>query len=363
MLRRAFYRWAFAVGVAAWAIPAGAATPRPRLAVVPFVAQGGQLSDLGYFAPEVTRALVTALQRLGIDVGPDGEWSITGQLVPLADEHVRLLGQLRGHTAMVEGSVDDIDVLVDQLSAKLVGLLVEVERPRTATPPSPTLEPHPHGARARSAKPIAPTMTAAHAELSAPPNPTITVENTAPPPVSVPVMPPVDPVKPEAEPPRASPPAVTTAKPAVSYPAFVPNFVPGRVVAHAVLDAPSSYAGTGQAASQALYLFLNRRLRLSIVPTGTGLTSLQSAGLEGERTGARFVVMMRLKEVVYGTNGVHCKMELVVVRQGQLVYRRVVDSPPLSPLQRGREDPVFAAVMLGLDALYPDLLPLLTNGL
>ncbi len=73
--------------------------------------------------------------------------------------------------------------------------------------------------------------------------------------------------------------------------------------------------------------------------------------------------MMRLKEVVYGTNGVHCKMEAVVVRQGQLVYRRVVDSPPLSPLQRGREDPVFAAVMLGLDALYPDLLPLLTNGL
>ncbi len=339
----------FAVVAAAGTTPSTWAEARPRIEVVPFVSTGAQ-GELSYFAPEVTRAVIAALQRLGIDVGPDGEWPITGKLEPLAADRVRLVGQLHARTAVVEGTVDDIDVLVDQLSAKLVGLLLDIERPRAG---EVRPRPSPHGRAAGLPHKLSvPAVLVAETPRSA----------------AVPVEPPhTDPPEKAAEPshesgspvvPSPAPPQPEKAV-VVSYPAFVPSFVRGRVVAHSVADAPGSYIGTGQAASQALYLFLNRRLRLSIVPTGTGLSSLQTATAEGERAGARFVVMMRLKEVVYGSAGVHCRLEVVVVRQGELVYRRLVDSPSQSPNMRGREDPVFAAVMLGLDALYPELLPLL----
>lgn len=136
-------------------------------------------------------------------------------------------------------------------------------------------------------------------------------------------------------------------------------------MAHAVPDSPSAFAGNGVSATQALYYFLGRRLRLQVVPSGIGLTSPQVAADEGWRAQARSVVMAHIQSVDYMQTtagpGLRCRLEVVVVREGRVVLRRVVESPPApaspsSSFRRGRElDPMFMAVSQALESLVADL--------
>jgi hypothetical protein len=154
----------------------------------------------------------------------------------------------------------------------------------------------------------------------------------------------------------------------VAAPAYPPpyGFVRGRVVAHAIADIPAVYPGTGQSATQAFYYFLRRRLSLQVVPTGYGLAPPSIAADEGWRSGARAVVMARLQGVDYrphpSGHAIVTRMEVLVVRDGRLVFRRLVESSPVEPtgpsgLRRTRtlDDPVFQAILQSLEQLVPEL--------
>jgi hypothetical protein len=134
------------------------------------------------------------------------------------------------------------------------------------------------------------------------------------------------------------------------------------VVAHAISDAPNAVPGTGAVATQALYAFLTRRLRMALVPTGVGMASPQVAADEGWRSGARAVVMARLLEVDFIPGeigaGVHARLEVVVVRDGRVALRRVVETPTVFP-RRATADPLYRALTGALDGLAPEIAPLI----
>jgi hypothetical protein len=128
-------------------------------------------------------------------------------------------------------------------------------------------------------------------------------------------------------------------------------------VAHTIPEHPLCYRGTGMVATQALYGFLAQRLRLSVIPTGVGVTTAAVAADEGQRAMARSVVMARLASVEYVSGlSLRLRLEVVVVREGRVVLRRTVDAPP-APLERrrGDPDPVFGAVSRALDLIGADL--------
>jgi hypothetical protein len=136
----------------------------------------------------------------------------------------------------------------------------------------------------------------------------------------------------------------------------------GRVVAHAIADIPSAYAGSGQSATQAFYYFLRRRMNLQVIPTGYGLTPPAVAGEEGWRAGARAVVMARLQNVEYRQQSLVTRLEVVVVREGRPVLRRIIESGPVdwagaNGLRRSRtlDDPIFQAILQSLDSIVPSL--------
>jgi hypothetical protein len=136
------------------------------------------------------------------------------------------------------------------------------------------------------------------------------------------------------------------------------------VVAHAVPDIPSVYQGAGHAATQALYYFLRLRMRCQVIPTGLGIAPPHIAADEAWRSGARVAVMVRLVQIDYlpapGGLGVRSRLEMAVVRDGRLVLRRYLESPPVGPappgMHRGRDyDPVFLSVSHALDSVSGEL--------
>jgi hypothetical protein len=149
--------------------------------------------------------------------------------------------------------------------------------------------------------------------------------------------------------------------PPLQPPVYFGGWVRGRVVAHAVVDPPNAYPGSGVTATQALFAFLHRRMRLNVIPTGVGITSAPVAADEGWRAGARAVVMARLESVDYLPGpSVRCRVEVVVVRDGRQVMRRVAESPPTDPGRRG-SDPVYQGVTMALEALVPELVGALAD--
>jgi hypothetical protein len=150
-----------------------------------------------------------------------------------------------------------------------------------------------------------------------------------------------------------------------AYPPPVYGYVRGRVVAHAVADVPNAFAGVGQSATQALYYFLGGRLRLTVIPVGVGVAPPNVAADEGWRSGARAVVMARLQSVEYRPHpagqSVVTRLEVIVVRDGRLVLRRVVESNPTDPgpvglrRSRGLDDPIFSAITQSLDSIGSEL--------
>jgi hypothetical protein len=171
----------------------------------------------------------------------------------------------------------------------------------------------------------------------------------------------------DTPPPRTPTPPVVTAPPAPPTPSpYFGGFVRGRVVAHAVAEPPSTYATAGVMATQALFSFLHRRLRLTVIPTGVGITSANVAADEAYRAAARAVVMARLESVEFLPGpAARVRLEVVVVRDGRPVMRRIVESAPTAPSDPGRRvaasDPIYQAVTMALEALVPELVGALAD--
>jgi hypothetical protein len=102
---------------------------------------------------------------------------------------------------------------------------------------------------------------------------------------------------------------------------------------------------------------LGRRLRLAVVPTGVGITSPSVAADEGWRSASRSVVMARIESLEYLPSSVgvsvRLRLQVVVVREGRTIFRRVADSPLSDPTRR--TDPVYQAVSAALETLVGEL--------
>ncbi len=372
-MRRGGARW-FALAVALLGSDAVAAphADAPLASVTSFVV-GRTLADeeLGYFGPEVARAVSAALETAGVEVGAGAEWNVSGRIEAVDGTHgerVRLVAAARGRTVAVEGTLEAVDQLAGLLAAKLVPILVEgdaragkpvgvkVAAPAAVRPnlPRETLqasakeppEKIPQKAPEKTPEKAAePTTTTPPKKPAAP----IVVVVAPTPPASVVETPPRPPDPRPVEP-------VAPAYPPSSYHPWG-GFVAGRVVAHSIPDPPSAYVGTGVSATQALYGFLGRRLRLAVVPTGVGVSSPLVAADEGWRSASRSVVMVRIENLDYlpGAAGlsVRLRMQVVVVREGRVVFRRGVESPASDPARR--TDPIYQSVTAALESIVTEL--------
>jgi hypothetical protein len=231
---------------------------------------------------------------------------------------------------------------------------------------------------ARRAAAVQRNAAVPHKEPPKPPTPPAAVEEPAKPvpieetkPEAKPLGKPAEPAEPEAKaeappakkepewiPPRVdSPPKSEPTAPPPEPTPYYGGYVRGRVVAHTIADPPSAvYPGAGAQATQALFAFLHRRMRLSVIPTGVGIAPLSVAIDESYRAGARAVVMARLELVEYlSTGGAHVRLEVVAVRDGRPVMRRTVESTPNDSTRHAPGDPVYYAVTSALNALVPEL--------
>jgi hypothetical protein len=337
------------------AFPEARAGTRPRAQLAFTVARGDQ--ELSPFGSELSRAVGEALEAAGVEVGPGGEHNVAGRLDALEGERVRLSALARGRTVFVEGPLETLDQLAAQLAGKLVPILDGDARGKELRPArDPKASPRPL-AKIEVASSRPPPV---RSEAVAAPSPPPAAKSPDPPP------------PPRLEPPKAEEKVhfpLIDAEPVQPYHNEQPwgGWVRGRVVAHAIVDWPHGYAGTGVVATQALYNFLSRRLRLAVVPTGSGLGTPQLAADEGWRASARHVVMARFESLEYlpGPLGmtVRCRLQIMVVREGRVVLRRVVDSPVSDPTRRGRDaDPVYQSVTSALEGVFPELLPVLVEG-
>jgi hypothetical protein len=355
--------------VMAWGV-ALAAAPRPKVSVGSFtVGRTAADEELGYFGPEVGRAVAAALEAGGVDVGSGGELSVNGRIEALDHDRIRLSAMARGHSVSVEGEVENLDQLASQLGARLAALFAEGEPLKGELPkkvgvrvPPPVVSREP----AKKETPAVAMPSPEPKEAAKPPKPP---QDDAPKP---PKEEPPKPEPPKPEPPEKSDPYVGKTKGEMPdvLPAYPPSgyhpwggFVGGRVVAHSIPDPPSSYVGTGVSATQALYGFLGRRLRLAVVPTGVGISSPQVAADEGWRSAARAVVMARIENLEYVPSSmgvsVRLRLQVVVVKEGRTVFRRVADSPLSDPTRR--TDPVYQAVSGALESVVAELASILPS--
>ncbi len=315
-----------------------------------------------YFGPEVGRAVAEALDQVDAR-----DADVTGRVEELAGERVRLSATVRGKSGapvQVEGPLEDIDSLCVQLASKIYPLVVP-EKPAAAAKPAAEKRPLLAAAaplsvarklpedrsdkEEKAADKPAPVPAAAITPVAAP--------TAAPPPASAPATapPPTTP-----DPPRRRVDGEllhpyyggASGSPVTPAPAPGPYYVRNRVVAHAIADSPNAWPGAGRSATHALYDFLGRRLRLSVVPIGLGLAPPQTALDEGVRSAARAVVMTRLQSVEDRGVSLRCRLEVVVVREGALSLRRIVEA---EAVRRVQEDPLFVATQQALEAISTDL--------
>lgn len=371
------------------------ALAKPRVQVAPFAVKS---DGLGYFGPEVARAVTAALEGDGVETGPGAPDMITGRIDELPGERVRLSATLEKRTLAAEGPLEAIDAVATQLANKMAPLLLEndpaaqklaekrardAERRAASVPPSrpapklarvepvkaeppKTEEPKPEAKPA--AKPAAAPEKAPPPVAEAKPEAKPTEEPKSEPKVEAPKPEPPQapewsPPRVDGPPPRSEPPAaVAPPRPPVPPP-YYGGYVRGRIVAHAVGDVRPTYAAAGAMATQALFSFLQRRLRLSVIPTGVGITSVNLAADEAYRAAARAVVMARLDAVEFAPGpSARVRLEIVVVRDGRPVMRRIVESAPSDPNRRGiGGDPVYQAVTMALEALVPELVGALAD--
>lgn len=350
--------------------------------------------ELDFFAPELTRVFVAAAQKNGVDFG---DATGLGVLESVGAGRVRLTITVRGRAVECEGRLVALDQLVEELVQKLrpAGELDAIAKQKRGQKPAPVAVADPPGAPRRlpdkapdgktETRPAddkaaaQPTGAQPDKQADKPPDkpadkpvvavaavaggkPAESAHPTETPAVATPDRPietprPVDnPVSPKPD-----------DKPAenVGYPAY--GMVRSRVVAHAVVDIPSVYPTTGSLSTQALYFFLARRMRLTVVPTGVGVAPTSVVADEAWRAGAPAGIMARLLSVVVTpipgglTPEVRVQLEVVVVRDGREVWRRQLSSPPtVGASVRGRAvDPLYMAVLAALETSAADLTTLL----
>lgn len=375
---------------------ATAAAARPRVQVTPFSVRG---EALGYFGPEVARAVAAALEGAGVETGPGAEATLVGTVEELSGDRVRLSANLRGRSFAADGPLEAVDAVATQLANQIAPLLLENDpaaqkaaerrardaaRRAAAVPPSRPMKVARVEAAKTAAKPRAapPSEPAAAATAKPEAEPEVAAKPDEPEPPKAEAKPEAKPTAPatanepksEAKqdwiPPRVDgPPRSESAPPSEppppSYPPPSYYYVRGRVVAHTIADPPTNYPGSaGAMATQALYSFLHRRMRLSVIPTGVGITPVSVAADEGYRAAARAVVMARLDSVEYmpATGAARVRLEVHVVRDGRPVMRRAVESAPSDPNRRvGGTDPVYQSVTMALEALVPELVGALAD--
>ena len=408
----------------------GEARARVQLEVALAGAAPGS-DGLGYFVPEISRALVDALRRGGVAVPGPNEIAPPAPLVAVSvEEHagdrVTIVAKARGKRVEVDGAVERIAELVDQLVERLLPICLEGTvvtpppvsahgaRPtvvaKTGAKPEPKGPPDPAPKSTRpeagkdakaepgakpEAKPEAKPDAKADAKVDPKPaeprpEPAVAGTPTAPSPARPPLVATPAPTAPSTPPVTPTPPpAGTVSRPAsppldpygpdarVAEPSPAPltagaGYVRGRVVVHTIPEPAGAYPGAGTTATQALYAVLQRRLRSSVVPMGVGVTTLAAAAEEGQRAQARVVVMARVDAFSLSvdpnagttvasagpTGGMVARMrlELAVVRDGRVVYRRaLLAETPASYDRRGRADPVYLAVTHALESVLGEL--------
>jgi hypothetical protein len=379
------------------AASAAAGEPRARVqldvALVPSTLPGSE--GLGYFVPEVARSFSEVLQKAGVAVAGPNELSASSAPLHVtieerAGDRVLVVARLRSRHIEAEAAVAQIEDLVVDLAGKVVPWCVELApaAPHTASKNGKANDvapvAHPPAHPSTSEDTPAKTEAAAKPETAA--NAPAKTETTTPT-----IAPPVTPPPPTTVPPppttAPTPPLVTTPsaedKPHKAVDPYGPDarvdvtpgdhaFIRGRVVVHTVVDPVGGYAGSGSAATQAVYAILQRRLHQSIVPMGVGLAVPAVAAEEGQRAQARTVVMGHVEGFTVVTTdppAVRLRFELVVVREGHLVLRRTVATEtPTQALfaadgHRGRAvDPVYLAVARALEGLLPELTSALASG-
>lgn len=385
-----------------------AAHPRAKLGT--FVAEGPEMS---YFGPEVARALGAALTGAGVEFGRAAEASITGRVESLDAARVRVSASWRGQTVSDEGPLESIDEVTARLAERLISLLKgETNGPerrsgsrgahkRTVSAvrlkPSSTAGAEaradiPKRAGARSPMAVERAVAAASTPAGDPtldPGGEVLMGAAATPPANSEgraatlagnggaATPPVHsapaanaasrppPASRADSAPAWSPPRVDDPPgPPGRMPPYLGGFVRGRVVAHEIADPPGGYPRVGGVATRALFAFLHRRLHLSVIASGRGLASVSQATDESYRAAARAVVMARILALEFSPGPrARCQLEVVVVRDGRAVLRRIVESESSPPRRRGDGvDPVFQTVTLALQTIVPELAAALVGG-
>ena len=308
--------------------------------------------SIDYFVPELERALAQALAKQQLDSGR--EESLQAVLEERPTGELRLQLEWRGRSVEGEGRSGRLDQLVTEVVGKLRG----ADEAKKAN----GKEASPVGASpSRDAKPSAkPEPTKLAAAGGGKPDPKA---DTKPEPKAE------SKPEPKAEPkPDPKPEPIAEAKPEARDLAPPPSTPVAaverrRVVAHAVADHPSgAYPTTGSLATQALYFFVARRLRLQVVPTGFGSATAAVIAEEIERSSAGSGIVLELRNLsVRPVEGappeVRVRIELTVVRDGRIVWHREVESPPTQGAYvRGRPvDPFYLAVLGALDSVRDEL--------
>ncbi len=389
----------------ALALASGAAFAAPAMSA--FAAP----EDLAIFGPEVARALAASLERAGIVAAP-GALS-PGRIEEIDRDRVRLRIVVAGKAVQVEGPLEEIDRLVNELSARVAAALpasarrapAPGERARAAIPPTSTERagsppPHAEAERAPIAavtpverKPVASTPVeqrkpvesapvereADDAPKAAAPPADEKVERTLPPETHLPATVPAtsaahDEKPPAVEPPRPPPPppsspvedrrGASDAPPPPVYAAPVDpphrartpwSATAGRAVLHAI-DTPDG-CGLGGWATWAAREVLERRLRVQVVATSAcGLTRREAALAEAQRFGARAVVMAALESLrldpVPGGMRPAGRLRIVVLRDGAPVLDRSLEvaGPPRQAPDAARAAYDLVAAGFGLIA-------------
>ncbi|HEX2573883.1 MAG TPA: hypothetical protein VH877_30320 [Polyangia bacterium] len=372
---------------------------------------------LAIFAPEVSHALHSALERAGFDVtiaAPGSASTLVGKIEPLGPERVRLAVQVEGRAVMVEGELERIDELVTALAEKLKEVLpANLRRPGTAavapeqgrstrvTPPPPS-ERSEQGAVTLTSTQNSRGSGVGHQAVkkeTTVPLPAVAVGSSATrtgpgaPASRTPASgagggerrggepqvetPPVRPEAPgevhadESHPSEGERRQPTDSPPPDRAPPLAQAQPPHR--SRAESGVVLHYVGlpTGCQASLwatiAARTFLEHYLHAQVVPSGAcGYQPLSQAVVEGARAGARSVLMMWFDQLDLSPSGVGYRvngsLRIMMVQDGRLVYHRQL---PVGPRLMSVPDVARASsdlVTIALRAVGYELQRLLDNG-
>jgi hypothetical protein len=375
--------------------------------------------ELAIFAPEVSHALRTALERVGFDVVagvPGSASTLVGKIESQGEERVRLSVQVEGKMVATEGELERIDELVTGLAEKLKEVLPanlrragnavvapEGGRPVRATPPPPAERPEQGAAAPVNAqngrgagRQVAKKETTGTVPAGATASSTSRTGTGTPPSGGLgggasggdrregEPQKQISPGSSEVPGREAASrgegnnsneaerrqPADSTAADHVPVPAPAPPAThrprsESGVLLHYV-GLPTGCQG-GIWATIAARTFLEHYLHARVVPSGAcGYQPLSQAVVEGARAGVRSVLMMWFDQLDLTPSGLGYRasgsLRIMMVQDGHLVYHRQL---PVGPRLMAIPDPARAGsdlVTMALRAVGGELHRFLDNG-